>query len=142
MRVLTDYANLRYFMTTKTLSPRQARWSQYLAAFDFVIEYRAGKKNPADMPSRRPDYVLKEGETADNSMLPTLQEKIRQSYRSADPNEIPLISRIMVDGMAVVLLPKLHRVTIHAGPSRTGRVPRVGRLSAYDLQQREQAQCG
>ncbi|OQD66312.1 hypothetical protein PENANT_c346G09629, partial [Penicillium antarcticum] len=142
VRVLTDHANLRYFMTTKVLSGRQARWSEYLAAFDFVIEYRSGKKNPADMPSRRPDYAPKEGETADNSMLPTLQRKIRQSYGAADPNEIPLISRIMVSGIDGLLLPRLRRVTTHEGPSRTGPVLRVGRLSAEDLQKREQAQYG
>jgi hypothetical protein len=142
VRVLTDHANLRYFMTTKTLNGRQARWSEYLAAFDFVIEYRAGKKNPADGPSRRPDYVPKDGEAADMSMLPTLQEKIRQSYGPVDPNEIPLIKWIMADGMAEVPLPKLRRVTIRVGPSRTGPVHRGGRLSSQDLQKREQAQYG
>jgi transposase InsO family protein len=55
--VLTDHANLQYFMTTKELTRRQARWAEELAAYDFVIEHRSGKTNPADAPSRRPDYA-------------------------------------------------------------------------------------
>ena len=29
----------------------------YLAGFDFNIKYQAGKRNPANAPSRRPDYA-------------------------------------------------------------------------------------
>ena len=54
--VLTDHANLRTFMTTKTLSRRQVRWAEQLSAYNLRVEYRAGRKNPADGPSRRPDY--------------------------------------------------------------------------------------
>ena len=54
--VLTDHANLQFFMTTTKLSRRQARWAEKLSAFDLRVEYRAGKKNPADGPSRQPDY--------------------------------------------------------------------------------------
>src|SRR5438270_474798 len=53
--VLVDYANLRYFITTKELSRCQARWAERLAAFDFEIQYRKGSTNPADGPSRPPD---------------------------------------------------------------------------------------
>jgi hypothetical protein len=75
--VLSDHANLRYFMSTKDLSRRQARWAEKLAAFDFVIEHRPGAKNPADAPSRRPDYAPKDGEFRKNSLLPSLQDKLR-----------------------------------------------------------------
>ena len=74
--VLTDHNNLRYFMTTKVLSGRQARWALRLAPFDFVLSYRAGTKNPADGPSRRPDYRDKEDGDEDIA-LPTLQRKLR-----------------------------------------------------------------
>jgi len=56
IRVLTDHANLRAFMTTKELSWWQACWAKRLAAFDFVIEYHKGASNPSDGPSHRPDY--------------------------------------------------------------------------------------
>jgi RNase H-like domain found in reverse transcriptase/Reverse transcriptase (RNA-dependent DNA polymerase)/Integrase zinc binding domain/Chromo (CHRromatin Organisation MOdifier) domain/Integrase core domain len=54
--VRCDHKNLEYFQTTKLLSRRQARWAEILSAYDFEIEYLEGKRNPADGPSRRPDY--------------------------------------------------------------------------------------
>ena len=42
--VITDHRNLEYYMTTKQLSRRQARWSEYLSRFNFIIQYRPGKQ--------------------------------------------------------------------------------------------------
>jgi len=53
-----DHKNLEYLQTSKVLSRRQARWSEVLSAYDFVIEYLEGSKNPADGPSRRADYEI------------------------------------------------------------------------------------
>jgi RNase H-like domain found in reverse transcriptase len=64
--VRTDHDNLRYFETATDLSRRQVRWAQRLSAFWFRIEHLKGLQNPADGPSRRPDY-LKEAATEDNS---------------------------------------------------------------------------
>jgi len=74
--VLTDHNNLRYFMTTKELNGRQARWAEKLARFDFQIIHRPGKSNPADPPSRRPDYETSERERA-TIALPTLQKMLQ-----------------------------------------------------------------
>jgi hypothetical protein len=54
--VLSDYANLYQFMTTKELLQYQVQWAERLSAFDFKIEYCKGKNNPTDRPSRRLDY--------------------------------------------------------------------------------------
>jgi hypothetical protein len=55
--VLTDHLNLKYFLTTKQLTRRQARWSLFLNEFDFVITAKPGVLHGrADGPSRRPDY--------------------------------------------------------------------------------------
>lgn len=55
--VITDHEALLKFMDNKVLArKRQTRWAESLAAFNFKIEWRAGKKNPADGLSRRPDY--------------------------------------------------------------------------------------
>jgi hypothetical protein len=53
-----DHKNLEYFQTSKVLPRRQARWSEVLSAYDLVIEHLEGSKNPADGPSRRPDYEI------------------------------------------------------------------------------------
>jgi hypothetical protein len=41
--VVTDHKNLEYFATTKLLSRRQARWSEFLHQFNLVIRFRPGK---------------------------------------------------------------------------------------------------
>ena len=32
-------------MTTKNLTPRQMRWTEFLLEFNFVISYQSGKRN-------------------------------------------------------------------------------------------------
>ena len=72
-------------MTTTELNRRQARWAEKLAAFDFTIQHRPGSKNPADAPSRRPDYEPAQGEDLSvDALLPTLQRKLCHS-----PSGIP-----------------------------------------------------
>ena len=41
--VLTDHKNLEYFMTTKMLNRRQARWAELLSRFDFKMTFRPRK---------------------------------------------------------------------------------------------------
>ncbi|KAG0143909.1 hypothetical protein CROQUDRAFT_95671 [Cronartium quercuum f. sp. fusiforme G11] len=54
--VFSDHANLRYFMASQKLTPRQACWASYLSSFFFNILHTPGKLNPVDPASRRPDY--------------------------------------------------------------------------------------
>lgn len=75
IEVITDHDNLRYFATTKELSRRQARWSLAMQAYDFLITHRPGKKNPADGPSRRPDYMS--APVGEDFALPTLRRKLQ-----------------------------------------------------------------
>ncbi|XP_044717105.1 uncharacterized protein HRG_09374 [Hirsutella rhossiliensis] len=46
--VITDHANLRYFMTTKQLSRRQVRWSEFLSQFQFAIKSQDLPKDEND----------------------------------------------------------------------------------------------
>ena len=41
--VVMDQKNLKYFSTTKVLTRRQARWSEYLSQFNLVIRFCPGK---------------------------------------------------------------------------------------------------
>ena len=54
VKVITDHKSLEYFMTTKKLRRRQARWAEFLSGFNFVISYTPGKENQkADSLTRR-----------------------------------------------------------------------------------------
>lgn len=63
VEVITDHKALEYFMKSRLLSRRQARWSEFLSRFNFRICYRPGHQNgPADSLSRPtgvPDPSLK-----------------------------------------------------------------------------------
>jgi Integrase zinc binding domain/Integrase core domain/Chromo (CHRromatin Organisation MOdifier) domain len=54
--VITDHLNLRYFHTLLQVNRRQAYWAEQLAAYNLEIIYRPRNQNPADAPSRRPDF--------------------------------------------------------------------------------------
>lgn len=84
IEVLTDHNNLVAFQTLKSLNGRQARWAITLSGYDFVIIHRPGKRNPADAPSRRPDYApsLQEINEQASMLLPTLQKKLARAEPS------------------------------------------------------------
>ena len=73
VEVLIDYANLKYFMTIKSLLGRQARYAKELSQYNFDIVYRARKLNPIDGPSRRPDYKPEDKQSSANAILPSLR---------------------------------------------------------------------
>ena len=39
VKVLTNHKGLKYFMSTKKLTPRQVRWAEFLSEFNFMISY-------------------------------------------------------------------------------------------------------
>jgi hypothetical protein len=60
--VVTDHKNLEYFSTTKVLTRRQARWSEYLSQFNLVIRFRPGRLGEKpDALTRRWDVYPKGG---------------------------------------------------------------------------------
>jgi len=55
--IWTDHKNLQYSMTAKKLNRRQARWSQLLARFNFIMHHHPGKSmGKMDTLSRRSDH--------------------------------------------------------------------------------------
>jgi hypothetical protein len=42
VNVFSDHKALEYFMITKELNARQARWEEFLSQFHFTIRYRLG----------------------------------------------------------------------------------------------------
>ena len=80
VEVLTDHNNLVAFQNVKSLNGRQARWAITLSGYDFTITHQPGKRNPADAPSRRPNYTPSMDEVNEQAgqLLPTLQRKLAQ----------------------------------------------------------------
>ena len=62
--VYTDHQNLQYFLTTKVWNPRQIRWVQWMANFNFKIVYRPGsRRGKPDALNRWSEYWPEEGAT-------------------------------------------------------------------------------
>ena len=78
--MLYNYNNLKYFITTKSLSTCQAQYAKKLTRFNFKIEYKPNKLNPANILSWHLDYAkgFKDNSkrTIFNAILPTLQRKL------------------------------------------------------------------
>ena len=90
--MLTDYANLRTFMTIKELSQWQVCWAERLAIFDFIIEYRKGASNPSNGPSCQPDYEqLASMEEDGNIILPMLQKKLQGSFAMSSEEPVAIM---------------------------------------------------
>ena len=67
--IVTDHKNLEYFSTTKVLTRRQARWSEYLSQFNLVIRFRPGRLGTKpDSLTRRWD-VYPKGGNSDYAMV-------------------------------------------------------------------------
>lgn len=77
--ILTDHQNLQYFMTTKLLNQRQARWAEFLSRFNFTIKYQSGKK--AD----RPDALSRLPGTRPESKSDLTDERINHRYQTVLP---------------------------------------------------------
>ena len=79
IEVWSDHQNLKQFMSQTHLNGRQVCWMIQLAPYDFTIFYRKGSLNPADGPSRRPDYLTDREvveETSVGKLMPTLSNKL------------------------------------------------------------------
>lgn len=53
--IKSDHEPLKYLQSKGTLSPRQARWSELLSAYDYVWVYKKGSTMIADALSRLPE---------------------------------------------------------------------------------------
>lgn len=56
--IKTDNVATSYFQSQKKLTPKQARWQDFLAEFDYVMEYKPGRENlVADALSRKAELA-------------------------------------------------------------------------------------
>lgn len=103
--VLTDHEALQAFMTTKLLNRRQMRWAEVLAAYNFTIQWRRGKDNPADGLSRRPDYMVEDDPIDFSPMAEVLKKRLpiegdshTDHMRDGEGLIVGVMTRAMVQG--------------------------------------------
>lgn len=96
LKIYTDHHSLEYFMTTKVLTRRQARWAERLADYDFLIFYRSGKQSTKpDALTRRDDVYPSPGESFAANNPQNIQPLLRQSHLMAiSTSEIASISSL------------------------------------------------
>ncbi len=108
--VLTDHKNLKYFMITKKLNRRQARWTEFLAEFDFKIAYQSKKKNDKanSLIRRLEDRSINESddrnkhmhqtvlsvEKVDSHILQKLNDTKKNSTKEIPNSKLSLFDRI------------------------------------------------
>jgi hypothetical protein len=79
--IITDHKNLEFFTTTKALSQRQVRWSEFLSQFNFRIVYRPGAKAVRpDALSRMPGDRPNKHDTSD--------DRVKNRMRTVLPPEV------------------------------------------------------
>lgn len=96
--ILTDHQNLKWFMETKVLNHRQVRSYLELSKYDFVITHRPGATNPADGPSRRPDYMAeaqKPSQKHNEAFVAPLRRLLSRTSNSAPLVSLAVLTRRM-----------------------------------------------
>ena len=108
--VITDHKNLEYFTSTKVLTRRQARWSEYLSAFNMVVRFRPGKLGEKpDSLTRRMDYYLKRGDrdfilANPQNLRPVFsQEKLATALRATHLQDLASCAATMLDDNIPIL---------------------------------------
>ena len=120
IKVITDHKSLEYFMTTKKLTRRQARWAEFLSGFNFVISYTPGKENQkADSLTRRPnDFPSSENNDRQQHQLQTLLPAKRLEISSITMGEnTTIIKQVVKANLEDDYCSKLHHLleTSHSG---------------------------
>src|SRR3954463_16127361 len=107
--VHSDHATLQHFPDQPKLSRRQARWTEKMQEYNFVIKYLPGKQNiVTDAVSRRPDLML-------NSVFQvvvdgTLQHQIKESL-SQDPEFGPILNTLQAKTPILLWHPLFSNIT-------------------------------
>jgi hypothetical protein len=91
IQIYIDHKNLEVFMTTKILNHHQARWTEFLANYDFILTHIKGTKNPADGSSRCPDY-MENVELPTGALIPRSALRMLQPQVPSNPATVSLAS--------------------------------------------------
>ncbi|KAH9688170.1 Endonuclease [Citrus sinensis] len=83
--IMTDNVATSYFQTQKKLSPKQARWQDFLAEFDYRLEYKPGKANVvADALSRKAELATLSMSQPKSDLVSRIKEGLQQDPLAKD----------------------------------------------------------
>ena len=100
--MLTDHKNLIYFITSRTLNRRWARWSSFLADYDIKIVFRPGVQHgKADALSWRPNFALRPGDDAYSQQSHCLL-RMSATYMLHDDSLLTEIAQITITDPFVI----------------------------------------
>ena len=153
VEVISDHKNLEYFTSSKELSRRQARWSEFLSRFDYKITYRPGKAGvKPDALTRRSGDLPKEGDRSDPRRLyqhqtvlkkANLTQEVQEDYaqfKSSNPLDLTFLALSMTAPVApatstldqgILVCPfQLHLAPTHLAPMELDPEPEPQNLPA------------
>ncbi|GJX16761.1 putative nucleotidyltransferase, ribonuclease H [Tanacetum coccineum] len=99
--IKTDNITTSYFQTQKKLSPKQARWEDFLAEFDYQLEYKPGKANVVA------DTLSCKAEFAAITQASSGQEDHSFSERREDPKILAQGRHVIHQGRSALQLFKI-----------------------------------
>ncbi|KAE8551311.1 hypothetical protein TMatcc_001256 [Talaromyces marneffei ATCC 18224] len=113
-KILSDHRALEYFMTSKKLNARQARWCEFLHDYFFVLKYRPGRVNVlADTLTRREGAVVERNlDHRHQTLLPQevldteIVEELGLSTVAAIETSVDILSRVTLANREAALLEK------------------------------------
>jgi hypothetical protein len=100
--VYTDHKNLQYFMTSRHLNRRQARWSLFLADYNISITVRPGNQQVvSDALSRQEALKFRpeDEEYLVNEQILLTQDKFNFKERSSDFSSTKLKDRAIINAL-------------------------------------------
>jgi hypothetical protein len=103
IEVFSDHKALEWFMSSKQLNRRQARWSEFLSEFNFVIHYRPGKQGTKpDSLTRRPgDLPANVTDDRIQHQCQTILSPHRVDSRSIDSHGAVHLALILTDNLVM-----------------------------------------
>lgn len=108
VKIYTDHKALEYFMTTKQLTSRQARWAEILSQFFFTIMYRPGKQNEkADALSRQEQDVEAQNQVKTQHRTRALLQPDQLDARILEELEPPKVATLEDISEPLVLVDRL-----------------------------------
>ncbi|PKI77579.1 hypothetical protein CRG98_002033 [Punica granatum] len=112
--VRTDNIATSYFQTQKKLSPKQARWQDFLAEFDFVMEYKPGRTNVvADALSRRVELAAIS--QLENPLLGRIKEGLQHDAKAR------ILLKLTREGKTTLFTPRVVESTCRSMTTSGGR---------------------